>query len=51
MWQDSLINEEDYIKLGSACNDVCVALDRGLKGKRLNDLGGPVIEAIGQLTT
>jgi len=46
-----MINEEDYVDLGLACNAVCTALDRGLKGKRLNELGGSVVDAINQLTT
>lgn len=46
-----MINEEDYIDLGLICNTVCTALDRGLKGKRLSELGGSVLDAIGQLTT
>ena len=46
-----MINEEDYVDLGLACNSVCTALDRGLKGKRLGELGGSVLDAISQLTT
>jgi len=46
-----MVNEEDYVELGLACNIVCTALGRGLKGKRLGDLGDSVIKAIGQLTT
>lgn len=46
-----MINEEDYVELGLACNAVCIALDRGLKEKRLSELGGSVIDAIRQLTT
>jgi len=46
-----MINEQDYVDLGLACNTVCVALDRGLEGKRLGELGGSVLDAIGQLTT
>ena len=49
--QDSRINEEDYVDLGLACNTVCAALDRGLKGKRPDELGGSVLNAITQLTT
>ena len=45
-----MINEEDYVDLGLACNSVCVALDRGLKEKRLSELGGSVVNAISQLT-
>jgi len=46
-----MINEEDYVDLGLACNTVCTALDRGLKGKRLSELGDSVVDAINQLTT
>jgi len=46
-----MINQVDYVELGLACADVCTALDRGLSGKRLNDLGNSVCEAIKQLTT
>jgi len=46
-----MINEVDYVELGLACADVCIALDRGLKGKGLNDLNNSVVEAINRLTT
>ena len=46
-----MINEEDYVDLGLACNTVCTALDRALEGKRLSELGGSVVDAINQLTT
>ena len=49
--QDSMTNEADYVELGLACADVCTALDRGLKGKLLNELNDSVCDAIGQLTT
>ena len=49
--QDSMINEADYVELGLACADVCTALDRGLNGKRLDELDNSVCEAINQLTT
>jgi hypothetical protein len=49
--QDSRLNEEEYVKLGIACADVCIALSRGMKGKRLEDLNQSVSEAIVQLTT
>jgi len=45
-----MINEEDYVDLGLACNAVCTTLDRGLKGKQLSELGGSVLDAISQLT-
>ena len=44
-------NKTDYIELGLACADICGALKRGTDGKRLEDLGQPVREAIGLLTT
>jgi len=46
-----MINQINYVELGLACADVCTALDRGLNGKRLNDLDNSVCEAIKQLTT
>jgi len=46
-----MTNYADYIELGLACADVCTALDRGLSGKRLDDLNNSVCEAIKQLTT
>ena len=46
-----MINDEDYVDLGLACNTVCTALDRGLKERRLNELSGSVLDAITQLTT
>ena len=45
-----MIDEEDYVDLGLACKTVCAALDWGLKGKRLSELSGPVLDAISQLT-
>ena len=48
--QDSVVNERDYIDLGLSCADVCQALDRGLKGKRSDELGKSVLEAIQRLT-
>jgi len=46
-----MINYADYVELGLACADVCTALDRGLSGKRLDNLNSSVCEAIKQLTT
>ena len=40
----------DYVELGLACAKVCTALDRGLKGKELDDLNDSVCEAIKELT-
>ena len=49
--QDSMVNETEYIELGLACADVCRALDRGMNGRRVDELSQSVFEAIGQLTT
>ena len=46
-----MANEIEYVELGLACADVCRALDRGMNGKKLDDLSRPVREAINQLTT
>ena len=46
-----MVNDTDYIELGLACADVCKALDRGMRGRRLDELSQSVFEAIGQLTT
>ena len=46
-----MADQMDYVELGLSCADVCTALDRGLNGKRLNDLNNSVCEAIKQLTT
>ena len=48
--QDSMANETDYVELGIACVDVCKALDRGMNGRKLDDLSQSVREAIEQLT-
>ena len=46
-----MANKSDYVELGLACADVCKALDRGMNGKKLDDLNQSVREAINQLTT
>jgi len=46
-----MANQMDYVELGLACAEVCTALNRGLSGKKLNDLNNSVCGAIGQLTT
>ena len=46
-----MINQDDYVELGLDCANVCRVLDRGLNGKKLNDLNDSVCEAINQLTT
>jgi hypothetical protein len=45
-----MANELDYVDLGLNCADICRALDRGMNGKRLDDLSQSVCEAIAQLT-
>ena len=49
--QDSMANRTDYVELGLACADVCKALERGMNGRRMDELSRSVFEAIGQLTT
>jgi len=46
-----MINQVDSVELGLAYADVCIALDRGLKGKGLSDINNSVLEVIEQLTT
>ena len=46
-----MVNEIDYVELGLACADVCRALERGMNGRRVNEVSQSVFEAIGQLTT
>ena len=45
-----MVNKTDYVELGLACADVCRALDRGMNGKKLDDVTQSVREAITQLT-
>ena len=45
-----MINETDYVELGLACAEICTALDRGMNGKRLDNLSQSVCKAITQLT-
>ena len=46
-----MVNEQDYVELGLFCADICKALDRGMNGKKLEDLSRSVCDAINQLTT
>jgi hypothetical protein len=46
-----MANQLDYVDLGLNCADICKALDRGMSGKKLDDLSQSVCEAISQLTT
>ena len=49
--QESVVNELDYVELGLFCVDICRALNRGMDGKKLDDLSQSVRGAINQLTT
>ena len=49
--QDSMANELDYVELGLSCADICRAIDRGMDGRRLEEFGQSVCDAINQLTT
>ena len=46
-----MTNRSDYVDLGLACAEVCKALDRGMNGRKMDELGQSVFEAIEQLTT
>ena len=46
-----MVNEQDYVELGLSCADICKALDRGMNGKKPDDLSKSVCDAINQLTT
>jgi len=46
-----MVNELGYVELGLFCVDICRALDRGMNGKKLDDLSQSVRGAINQLTT
>ena len=48
--QDSMANKADYVELGLTCANVCKALDRGMNGKRLDEISQSVSDAITQLT-
>lgn len=46
-----MANEADYVELGLSCADICRALERGMDGKKLDDLSKSVCDAINKLTT
>jgi len=46
-----MVNEPDYVELGSLCADVCRALDQGTNGKKLDELSRPTYDAINRLTS
>ena len=45
-----MANELDYVELGLSCANICGALDRGMNGRRLEELNQSVSDAINQLT-
>ena len=47
--QDSMANKADIVDLGLFCVNVCRALDRGMSGRRVDELSQSVFEAIQQL--
>ena len=47
--QDTVGNKQEFVSLGLYCADVCKALDRGLNGKRSEELSKSVHGAIEQL--
>ena len=49
--QHSMASNANYVELGLACADVCRALERGMNGRKFDDLSWPVREAIEHLTT
>ena len=49
--QDSMTNKLDFVELGLECAGICRALDRGLNGKKLDELSRSVCDAMDQLTT
>ena len=51
IFQDSVVNEQDYVELGLSCADVCQALERGLEGGQTSELSRPMLAAIEKLTT
>ncbi|KAF9780540.1 hypothetical protein BJ322DRAFT_1145561, partial [Thelephora terrestris] len=49
--RDSAANDQEYVKLGLSCANVCRALDRGLNGRRTEDLSEYLLGAVETLTT
>jgi len=44
-----MVNEPDYVELGSLCAGVCRALDWGTNGKKPDELSQSVYDAINRL--
>jgi hypothetical protein len=49
--QDTMANKQDYVDIGLSCASICKALERGMDGKKLDDVSQSVRDAISQLTT
>ena len=49
--QDSMAKEADCVELGPTCAEVCLALERGINGRRQGHLNRLVLEAIERLKT
>lgn len=49
--QDTVINEPDCVELGLSCANVCRTLERGTNGKKQDELGPPVYNAINQFVS
>ena len=45
-----MFNKQDYTDLGRLCAGVCKSLDRGSKGRQLDELSPSVLGAIEELT-
>ena len=45
-----MINQAEYVGLGLACADICKALERGMNGRRVDQLNQSVLRAIEQFT-
>ena len=45
-----MANKQDYVDLGLSCANICKALERGMGGKKLDDVSESVCDAINQLT-
>ena len=46
-----MIKEADWVQLGLTCAELCQALDRGINGRRQEELSQSALEAIEQLKT
>ena len=45
-----MVNKANYVELGLTCANVCKVFDRGMRGKKLDDLSQSVCDAIEDLT-